>query len=91
MQAYLLFGDEEYLVMFAKLYTSAMYGLTLMLTPGSPADSPKPPPWLADVDMQTGLLTHSWISSLSAFWPGLQALAGVLRLTIIAAAEWCSQ
>ena len=76
MQAYLLFGDEDYLVMFAKLYTSAMHGLTLRLTPDAPADSPAPPPWLADANMQTGKLAHSWISSLSAFWPGLQALAG---------------
>lgn len=79
MQAYLLFGDEEYLAMFAKLYTSAMYGLRLVLDSGAPADSPTPPPWLADADMQTGVLTLSWISSLSAFWPGLQALAGLPR------------
>ena len=69
--------------MFAELYTSAMYGLRLVLTPGAPADSPTPPPWLADADMQTGMLTHSWISSLSAFWPGLQALAGLPRLSLL--------
>ena len=76
MQGYLLFGDQAYLDMFTELYTSAMYGLTLRLHPGSPADSPSPPPWLADADMQTGKLAQPWISSLSAFWPGLQALAG---------------
>lgn len=73
--------------MFAKLYTSAMYGLRLVLTPGAPADSPTPPPWLADAHMQTGVLTHTWISSLSAFWPGLQVLAGWARWSHIAATK----
>ena len=82
MQAYLLFGDEVYLSMFSKLYASAMHGLTLRLVPGAPADSPLPPPWLADADMQTGKLAQPWISSLSAFWPGLQALAGGLPLCV---------
>lgn len=77
--------------MFAKLYTSAMHGLRLVLTPGAPADSPTPPPWLADAHMQTGVLTHTWISSLSAFWPGLQALAGLARLSIFAARKWLRQ
>ena len=76
MQAYLLFGDEEYLIMFAKLYTSAMHGLTLRLAADAPAGTATPPPWLAHADMQTGKLAHPWISSLSAFWPALQALAG---------------
>lgn len=76
MQAYLLFGDEDYLAMFAKLYTSAMHGLTLRLAADAPGGSAAPPPWLAHADMQTGKLSHPWISSLSAFWPGLQALAG---------------
>lgn len=33
--------------------------------------------WIADVHMTTGNVIHPWISSLSAFWPGLQALAGL--------------
>ncbi|KAL3161638.1 hypothetical protein ABBQ32_010493 [Trebouxia sp. C0010 RCD-2024] len=76
LKAYLLFGDEDYLIMFAKLYTSAMHGLTLRLAAGAPAGTATPPPWLAHADMQTGKLAHPWISSLSAFWPALQALAG---------------
>lgn len=82
MQAYLLFGDEDYLTMFAKLYTSAMHGLTLRLGAGAPGGAATPPPWLAHADMQTGKLAHPWISSLSAFWPALQALAGSSTLTL---------
>lgn len=75
-QAYLMFGEAEYLDMFTTLYTSAMHGLRLKLVPTAPPDSPSPPPWLADADMDTGQLAHPWISSLSAFWPALQVLAG---------------
>ena len=32
--------------------------------------------WLVDVHMGTGRLTRIWISSLAAFWPGMQALIG---------------
>ncbi len=76
MQAYLVFGEVEYLDMFTKVYTSAMHGLRLKLLSSAQSDSPPPPPWLADADMDTGKLAQPWISSLSAFWPGLQALAG---------------
>ena len=75
LQAYLMFGEDEYLAMFVKLYTSAMHGLALRLLPTAPAGALPPPPWLADADMNTGQLAQPWISSLSAFWPGLQALA----------------
>ncbi len=76
VQAYLVFGEVEYLDMFSKVYISAMHGLRLKLLASAPPDSPPPPPWLADADMDTGKLAQPWISSLSAFWPGLQALAG---------------
>ena len=32
--------------------------------------------WLVDVHMDTGALTKVFISSLAAFWPGMQALIG---------------
>ncbi|DBB03198.1 TPA: hypothetical protein ACH3X1_000010 [Trebouxia sp. C0004] len=76
LKAYLVFGEVEYLDMFSKVYTSAMHGLRLKLLASAPPDSPSPPPWLADAEMDTGKLAQPWISSLSAFWPGLQALAG---------------
>lgn len=66
--------------MFTKVYVSAMHGLRLKLLANAPPDSPPPPPWLADADMDTGKLAQPWISSLSAFWPGLQALAGQSNL-----------
>ena len=80
VQAYLVFGEVEYLDMFTKVYTSAMHGLRLKLLASAPPDSPLPPPWLADADMDSGKLAQPWISSLSAFWPGLQALAGQSNL-----------
>ena len=36
--------------------------------------------WLVDVHMVSGRLSRIWISSLAAFWPGMQALIGEIRL-----------
>lgn len=76
LQAYLLFGDEQYLQMFTLSYLAAMHALPLHLLPEAAAGTPDPPPWLTNAHMDTGKLTQPWISSLSAFWPGLQALSG---------------
>ena len=70
-QAYLLLGDEAYLRMFAALYGAAMRHLR----PGSPG-WPAERGWLGEVHMHSGAVTRPWISALSAFWPGLQALIG---------------
>lgn len=72
LKAYLLLGEEKYLDMFADLYTSTMRHLQV------------PTSWhgtsfLADVHMDSGQLTTPWVSSLGAFWPGMQALAGLER------------
>lgn len=32
--------------------------------------------WLVDVHVDTGAVSRVFISSLSAFWPGMQALVG---------------
>lgn len=77
LQAYLLFGDEDYLGMFTASYLAAMHHLALHLIPEAPTGTPDPPPWLTDAHMETGKLIQPWISSLSAFWPGLQALSGI--------------
>ncbi len=69
-QAYLLFGDTQLLDAFADVYSAAMH---FMQPPPSYASAG----WLVDVHMDSGKLARSWVSSLSAFWPGLQALAGV--------------
>ena len=62
MQAYLLFGSEDYLNMFTTVFVAAMRGLR------------RPDmAWLGDADMHMGKAhDHPWISSLSAFWPGMQ-------------------
>ena len=69
MQAYLAFGDPGYLRMFVEVYAAAMQRLQLAGRWSSTG-------WLADMHIGTGQLLHPWISSLSAFWPGLQVLAG---------------
>jgi hypothetical protein len=71
-QAYLLLGDEAYLRMFAQLYGAAMRHLRPTGSPGWPAGHG----WLGEVHMHSGAVMRPWISSLSAFWPGLQALVG---------------
>lgn len=69
-QAYLLFGDEAYLGMFSGLYAAAMRHLR----PGEPGWAARG--WLGEVHLHSGLVMRPWISSLSAFWPGLQATIG---------------
>lgn len=70
-QAYLQFGDEEYLGMFVELYAAAMRHLR----PAEPGWATRG--WLGEVHLHSGVVTRPWISSLAAFWPGLQALIGV--------------
>ena len=74
-QAYLLLGDEAHLDMFAQLYCAAMRHLRPANSPGWPAERG----WLGEVHMHSGAVTRPWISSLAAFWPGLQALIGAPR------------
>ena len=71
-QAFLLFGEEDYLDMFVDLYVAVMHH---MQTPKLLGDYR----WLADAHAFEGYLFGPWISSLSAFWPGMQALAGQLE------------
>lgn len=69
LQAYLLFGDESFLDMFAEAYASAMGAMQLV---GEYSQLG----WLVDVHAGTGRISRVWISSLAAFWPGMQALIG---------------
>ncbi|GAX82662.1 hypothetical protein CEUSTIGMA_g10088.t1 [Chlamydomonas eustigma] len=69
LKAYLMFGDEEYLEMFLEVYTSTMQYLQLPINVRSYS-------FLVDVNMDSGRLSHPFVSSLGAFWPGMQALAG---------------
>ncbi|KAI9344206.1 glycoside hydrolase [Zopfochytrium polystomum] len=65
LKAYVLFGDSDYLEVFSKSYTSLMKNI-------------KEARGLVyrNVNMNNGALYTSWIDSLSAFFPGLQVLAG---------------
>ena len=72
-QAYLLLGDQACLAAFCEAYAAAMRHLR-------PADQrlpgfPTPHRFLRAVGAP-GEPHARWVSSLSAFWPGLQALVG---------------
>ena len=73
MQAYLLFGDEEYLAAFCEAYAAVMRHLRPPAQP--PPGIPKPYRFLREIGAP-GEPHGRWVSSLSAFWPGLQALVG---------------
>eukprot|EP00210_Caulerpa_lentillifera_P000597 g578.t1 len=70
LKAYMLFGDVEYLKMFTELYAAVMQNMRTPKLAGGYQ-------WIADVHINEGHIIHPWISSLSAFWPGMQALAGL--------------
>ena len=68
LKAYVLFGDPEFLEMFESMYKS----LEEHLSYG---------PWKIEVDMNKGKgkKRSYYISSLGAFWPALQVLAGDIQ------------
>ncbi len=68
--------------MFSSLYVAAMRHLR----PSEPGWAAKG--WLGEVHLHNGIVTRPWISSLSAFWPGLQATIGELPLHI-KQRYWC--
>jgi len=72
LKAYLLFGDEEYLDMFVELYLAVMHHQKTPELVGGYR-------WLADVHSDEGFVVGPWLSSLSAFWPGMQVLAGQIE------------
>ncbi len=69
----MLFGDPEYLQMFVEVYGAAMKHMRLG---GAWASTG----FLADVTIDAARLARPWVSSLGAFWPGMQVLAGALPL-----------
>jgi len=73
-QAYLMFGDRSYLDMFVTLYTSAMAHMRLPGLVGGPRQAS----FLVDINMHSGRMAKVWVSSLGAFWPAMQVLAGVI-------------
>lgn len=75
MQSYLLLGEEDYLGMFYTSYSAVMHRMRLAGTFAKMG-------WLVDVHIHSGTLSKVFVSSLSAFWPGMQALAGKQAVSI---------
>ena len=65
LKAYLLFGDEEYLLQFNQTYAAAMQHLR--------GKSHEDKQWLYDVSMDTAKLERPWVSSLQVMPPLLHA------------------
>ncbi|KAE8723961.1 putative alpha-mannosidase I MNS5 [Hibiscus syriacus] len=62
LKAYILFGKEDYWRMFQSAYLAVQKYF-------------RHGPWYHEVDMRTGKATYWQLTSLQAFWPGLQATA----------------
>ncbi|KAM7272538.1 hypothetical protein ACFE04_027201 [Oxalis oulophora] len=62
-KAYVLFGKED----FWKMFHSAYLAVQKYFRHG---------PWYHEADMRTGKATYWQLTSLQAFWPGLQVLVG---------------
>ncbi|KAK9117034.1 hypothetical protein Sjap_015981 [Stephania japonica] len=63
MKAYILFGRDEYWDMFQSSYIAVQKYF-------------RHGPWYHEADMRTGKATYWQLTSLQAFWPGLQVLLG---------------
>lgn len=63
MKAHILFGGEEFWDMFHSAYLAVQKYF-------------RHGPWYHDADMRTGRATYWQLTSLQAFWPGLQVLLG---------------
>ncbi|KAI3454549.1 hypothetical protein Pfo_011212 [Paulownia fortunei] len=63
LKAHLLFGREE----FWRMFQSAYLAVQKYFRHG---------PWYHEADMRTGRATYWQLTSLQAFWPGLQVLVG---------------
>lgn len=63
MKAHILFGGEEFWDMFHPAYLAVQKYF-------------RHGPWYHDADMRTGRATYWQLTSLQAFWPGLQVLVG---------------
>ncbi|PWA35683.1 glycosyl hydrolase family 47 protein [Artemisia annua] len=63
IKAHILFGNEE----FWRMFQSAYLAVQKYFRYG---------PWYHEADMRTGRATYWQLTSLQAFWPGLQVLAG---------------
>ena len=67
IKAYVLFGEEEDLVMFLATYRAVLKHL-------------KVGPWYIEANMRSGNWSWPHFSSLQGFWPGMQVLWGDVRM-----------
>ncbi|XP_020578444.1 alpha-mannosidase I MNS5 isoform X2 [Phalaenopsis equestris] len=63
LKAYILFGSDEFWDMFHSVYLAVQRYF-------------RHGPWYHEADMRTGRATYWQLTSLQAFWPGLQILVG---------------
>ncbi|KAJ4813916.1 hypothetical protein LUZ62_026482 [Rhynchospora pubera] len=63
LKAYILFGSDEYWDMFHSAYLAVQKYF-------------RHGPWYHEADMRSGKATYWQLTSLQAFWPGLQTLVG---------------
>eukprot|EP00892_Ulva_mutabilis_P000688 jgi/Ulvmu1/1061/UM105_0020.1 len=70
LKVYLIFGDEWYLEMFVDQYVRVQ---RYMAVP----ESWNGFNWILDVHMSSGRVARSTVSSLAAFWPGMQVSIGL--------------
>ncbi|XP_040377359.1 alpha-mannosidase I MNS5 isoform X1 [Oryza brachyantha] len=77
IKAYFLFGSEEYWDMFHSAYLAVQKYF-------------RHGPWYHEADMRTGEATHWQLTSLQAFWPGLQTLLGDVSAANISHREFYS-
>lgn len=66
LKAWLAFGDYRYLELFSKAYAAAQAQMPLSKSINGVS-------FPVDVHMTSGRVLQPYMSSLAAFWPGLQA------------------
>jgi len=84
LKAFVHSGDGAFLAAFVPAYAAAMRHLNAP----PPRDGARRPSWRVEADMDGGGASSPWVSSLAAFWPGLQALAGQTADAGACFADW---
>ena len=84
LKMYLIFGDEWYLAMFVDQYVGVQ---RYMAVP----EPWKGFSWILDVNMKSGRMTKPSVSSLAAFWPGMQVRSTAPAAAAAGYAALCSR
>ena len=75
LKSYFLTGNSTFLDMFADSYAAATLNLQMNVLQEGGNDWV----WLLNKDMETNNMMNTFVWALSAFWPGLQVMAGQLE------------